>query len=527
MHEPIAVSAASRRAAFLAVSGLLLFNLLTLGRVPEIPNADDGGYAAAAYQFWSTGHPGVPGYRDVLGLDRDIFAFGRIAAAVQGIFMWRFGVSLVNARLPSFLAGLLLLGLTFGLARRLWDERTAILSVVILAASGMFFSACHWTRPDLLLTVCFIGSLWLFAAARPGQVSLNALLAGLVMGFSGDVHMNGFLLAPIPLLFWLLLRPEAMRVRILTALAFAGGGFVGVIFWVGLHYWPDPEALRLQAAVFGGKTHGIRIVNLGVIGALCRETQRYLAWFWEARLHRNVLEGLAVLGCGIWMLWLGGRTERAIVLAWVSIFVVATCLMSNPYGWYLIYVWPLFAVWMARGFRAAAAAERPWQRRGAGIVFATVVVGYLGNLALWTGQSLHGPSYSTIARELRSIVPAQAAVVAGGEWWFALWDRNFTDAQHLLFRRLEAEVNPAAAPTGWSHEWSRLHWQFVVAHADEQRMLDPEEPIEDVESSLPADVVRDARAFSLAHGRVSRRIQTASTPVLVLGIEGEANHVAR
>ena len=156
-----------------------------------------------------------------------------------------------------------------------------------------------------------------------------------------------------------------------------------------------------------------------------------------------------------------------------------------------------------------------------------VLAGYFGNLALWTGQALFGPSYGTLARELRSVVPPQAAVVAGGEWWFAFWDRDFTDVEHLLFRRLEAEVNQESPLPGWGHAWKRMHWQFVVAHRDEQRMLDPEEPIREVESCLPVDLVREARAFSLAHGRVLRRIQTASTPVLVLHTEGEVKHVAR
>ena len=105
MTEESSFPSIYRRSGGALLIVLLMFNLLTLGRIPEVPHGDDGGYAAAAYQFWQTGHPGVPGYRDLLGLDKDILIFGRTAAAVQGIFMYLFGVSLFTALLPSVLAG--------------------------------------------------------------------------------------------------------------------------------------------------------------------------------------------------------------------------------------------------------------------------------------------------------------------------------------------------------------------------------------------------------------------------------------
>src|SRR5262245_60950662 len=75
------------------IAAFSIFNFATLGRVPAFPTGDDGQYAAAAYQFWQTGRPGAAPFKDVVGLDRDVWAYGRIWAAVQGVFLHFVGVS--------------------------------------------------------------------------------------------------------------------------------------------------------------------------------------------------------------------------------------------------------------------------------------------------------------------------------------------------------------------------------------------------------------------------------------------------
>jgi hypothetical protein len=275
--------------------------------------------------------------------------------------------------------------------------------------------------------------------------------------------------------------------------------------------------------IYGVRTGGIRISSLGLLGATWREIQRYLSWFWDARFHRNLFEGLAILTCGIWMIAFGDRKDRALVIVWFLVFVMAVCFMANPFGWYLIYVWPLFALWLARCFMAIyeTVTSRHVQRRWASICLSLLFVGYLSNLALWAGKAFWGPSYSAIAKELRSIIPKKASVVAGGEWWFALWDRDFTDSSRLQFRLAEAEVNPEARSAGWEHEWRRQHWQFVVAYADLQAMLDSGMPINDAVRFVGVArerEIREARSFAERHCSVIRRIQTVESPVLVLAI---------
>ncbi len=498
---------------------VLAYNCATLGRVPVFLSDDDGAYASAASQFWLTGRPGVPGYRDVVGLGSDVWPFGRTAAAVQGVFLHFVGVSIYAALLPSFLAGGALLAVTAALGRRLWGPETGSLAGLLLAASGKFFEACRWTRPDILLALFFAGSLLLAASAPVGRPHFRLFLAGLMMGVAGDVHLNGFLIAPLPLLFWLLLRSGEKWERRLAILAFVGGGTAGAVFWLALHYWPHPEFLRHQAALYGGKTHGLRVVELGLIGALKAEGQRYVDWFWSARGHRHLWEGFCVLAGAVWVFLRDGRAGRALILVWIAFFLVAALFMSNPFGWYLILIWPLFALTMARLFLSFPV--RLVARAGLVALFAA----YLGNLALWGWKARQDVALQARVEQLRRLIPADAPVLGNGALWFAFWDRDFTDQYYLEFRELEEKLFPGRGPAGWAEEQRRLGWRYIVAFGDLRRFLDPEVPLEEM-LALPvyrprSPRIRAARAFSLARCSIEERLPGQADTILVLRIRHE------
>lgn len=500
------------------IGALLVYHFATLGRVPAFLTDDDGGYASAAWQFWNTGRPGAPGYRDALGLNRDVWAFGRTAAAVQGVFLHFFGVSIFAALLPSFLTGVGLLAAVAVLGQKLWDAPTGLLAASLLAASGKFFEATHMARPDLLLALFFVAGLCLAASAREEKPYGRLLLAGLVMGLAGDVHLNGFLIAPVPLLLWLLARPERNRGRWRAAVVYSGAVLIGLLFWLALHYWPDTALFRRQLPVFGGQTHGLKIAKLGLLGALSAEARRYTDWFWRARGHRHILEGMCVLAGGVWVLWTQGSTGRAITAAWFAMFLIATVFMSNPFGWYLILVWPLFALWMARALLS-------FPHRGlARLILLALIGAYVANLAAWHWKARQDVPLQARLSELRQLLPAGAPVLGNGALWFAFWDRDYTDAMYLQFRELEVASYPGSEPTGWVGEQQKHGWRYIVAYGDLRRFLDPEVPLDAV---LASDVyrgristAREARNFVLTRCSIERRIPGFGDSILVVHVNG-------
>lgn len=509
----------SRRTNFLLLAMILLvvlYQLYAIGRIPAFPTDDDGAYAAAGYQIWQTGRPGVSGYKDVAGMGHDIYVLGHIGSAAQGVAMKLFGVSVVTALLPSVLTGLGVLWMTFLLGRKFWDTRTGLLAALLLSLSGVFFSAAHSARPDLLVTLFLLVAFWLVASASTERPYFRLMLAGLVMGLSGDVHPNGFLLAPLPLVLWALLKRPGWGDLVRATLYYGIGGVAGILYWLARHYFPQPEAFRRQVSVHGLATHGVKILDHGVFGAIGVEAERYLNWFWNARGHRHLLEGLCVLAAGALLIWRGGRIGRAMVAVWLLLFLISAALMSNSFGWYLIFAWPLFALWVAR---AAELITPRWLARSA---VATLIAAYLFNLGLWYWKARQDIPVQARISELRMIVPAQAPVFASAGLWFAFWDRDFTHEPYLPFRVLESKLYPATGATGWDVEQRKLGWRYIVAYGNLRRMLDPEFPIEEMLAVEPwrnrAEEVREARAFSLRRCSVVTRLKSPEDTITVLRI---------
>jgi 4-amino-4-deoxy-L-arabinose transferase-like glycosyltransferase len=504
---------------------LMSYSLIRLGRVPADISDDDGAYASAAYQFWETGRPGVPGYKDVVNLEKDVWPFGRIAAAVEGVFLHFFGVSIFAALLPSFLAGVLLLVLTIALGHQLWDPQTGLLAALLLAASGKFFDACRWARPDILLATFFMLGLWLVASASTERPYVRLFLAGLVMGLAGDVHLNGFILAPVPLVFWLLLRKNPASSRFSGCLQYCLGGLLGLLYWLAVHVWMSPINIVQQAAVYGGATHGLRVLKLGLWASIEAEIHRYTSWFWSARGHRHLFEGLCVLAGGLWLLFKEKRVGISMVCAWLMVFMAAALFMANPFGWYLIYVWPIFALWMARLFQA------PALKPIATVAMIVLMAAYLLNFGLWEAKARKCKPVQFAMTELRHLIPPESPVVGNGIFWFAFWDRDFTDELYLRFRELEANLHPASVSTGWELEQRKKGWQYIVAADGFSDYWNPEVPLSQVESAAtyPSQIpqIHAARSFSLARCTIVRRIVGFWDNILVLRVTEGDHHVAR
>lgn len=84
-----------------------------------------------------------------------------------------FGIHEWAARMPSFLEGLLVLGLTLGFVRRFWGTGPGLLAAVILASSSMFLVLMGVCMIGMTLTAAMTGAMVSFAgfagAKRPGR----------------------------------------------------------------------------------------------------------------------------------------------------------------------------------------------------------------------------------------------------------------------------------------------------------------------------------------------------------------------
>ena len=135
------------------VSLLVLLCVLTffvgLGR-PAITDSDEAFYAEAAREMVAGGDWITPHYNGQYRFEKPVLYYWLAALGYRGA-----GVSEFAARVPSAVAGLVLVLTTYACARRWYDEATGLLAGAITATSFGYVAVARQALPDLMLA-CFI-----------------------------------------------------------------------------------------------------------------------------------------------------------------------------------------------------------------------------------------------------------------------------------------------------------------------------------------------------------------------------------
>jgi 4-amino-4-deoxy-L-arabinose transferase-like glycosyltransferase len=171
----------------LLAAAVLLF-LVNLGG-PSLWDVDEGRNAGCAYEMLESGNYLVPTFNAELRVDKPPLLYWLQVVAYRLL-----GVSELAARLPSALAALLTVLLTYELGRALFRASTGLLAGLVFMSTPMVCASARFANPDALLnlfTVLPLLACWL-GCARTGKypfvlVGLGMALAVLAKGPVGCV----------------------------------------------------------------------------------------------------------------------------------------------------------------------------------------------------------------------------------------------------------------------------------------------------------------------------------------------------
>ncbi|MBI2354556.1 MAG: glycosyltransferase family 39 protein [Deltaproteobacteria bacterium] len=208
--------------------------LLFLGGLPLI-DPDEGRYAEIPREMLERGDLITPTLNYVKYFEKPPLLYWVNAASLK-----LFGLSEFAARLPSALCGLLTVLVTYAVARRLFDRRTALISALILGTSAGFVLQSRIILTDMLLTLCLTAAMGAFicAAQREGRHGsgltwhlfyLFCALAVLAKGLIGIVFPGGIIFFYLLLgRRWRLLGEMRLGSGLLLFIAVAAPWFVAV-----------------------------------------------------------------------------------------------------------------------------------------------------------------------------------------------------------------------------------------------------------------------------------------------------------
>ena len=239
--------------------------------------------------------------------------------AIMGVGEADFPLFFLAARLLSTLAWLLVIAVAFGLASRIFGKRAGLVAALILAISPMAVEDSRYIRPDTVMVLFALLSVYFLIQYLDAGRPSSFLVAGLFCGFAVSCKLSMYvtvlvLVGGYLLRAWLhreeLLRPVFVGGLLISALAFFAG---------------TPFALLDYSSFVNGMTITVNAYLTGHPGA---DVQR--AWLWNLGTLLR-LEGPApylgiAAGC-VWATW-GFKTWiarlRVLVVALFPLFYHAT-----------------------------------------------------------------------------------------------------------------------------------------------------------------------------------------------------------
>jgi len=292
--------------------------------------------------------------------------FWAIAAA-----SWPAGdVTEFTARLPSGLAALLTVLLTYVLAARLYDRRTAALSALVLMTTALFWSEARSVRTDMLLTACMTGALVAFhrwhATRRTGALAAfyAAIAAGLLTKGPAAVVFPLLLIAAF---YW---RQRAARRELHWVLGLLAAGAL-VLAW----FIPARWSLGAPAEAAGGV--GAEAFRMTLGRFLFGVSKAQWPWYYVKQLPVGLLPWSLFLPWTLPWVWQRRREDEGmrLLLAWTVPAFAFFSICIGKRSVYLLPLYPALAILLARSVQDLMASDRVvWRRRTAWVWGAMLIL---------------------------------------------------------------------------------------------------------------------------------------------------------
>lgn len=415
------------RYKFIVIGLLVLFyitiNLLTLCKFPSVWR-DDAWMGDPAWHFLKYGNFGSSLFEGFYGLDKTDTYHGRIHLISLAIAFKFLGCGPYQARIVSFLSGLLAGLFVYQIGKKLFNNEVGLTGAILFLISKQFLVNSHWARQEMMLTLFIVITIYLYLLAKERNSLVLSFLCGLIASLSLDVHLNGIML-PIVVgaLFLFEYRLDVFKQKIF--LVYFSGVIIGIIYWIVLHILPNPTIFwqqwdglnkeKFNLPVFSGKNL-LQLLNLEI-----KKYINYILYVWRGEKYFNILEILLIVIAMIF----GARSSkksRAILLIIIFTFILSSALLINhKSSFYIVYLYPFFMLLIA--------SFSFFSKNQLKIKFGKIMILALSFLYIFqNGYRLiefKENNYYSYLKKIKSFIPSGCAVAGQPTWWYGFYDQKY------------------------------------------------------------------------------------------------------
>lgn len=385
---------------------------------------------------WTVAHEGIPRMPYVPVEDREsvfyranevLFALPPAFFYVQAPFFWIFPATYATARLPSWIAGMVVLFLIFRIAKRLEiRDSIAIAAVVICGMSRPFFFAWTNARPDMMCAAFGLSAMLVALKYLDHPSRRVAAIAGLFVGLGMLSHPFGIVFAfQLAIVMLLLAHGVIWKERILCLTIAGIVAAATLLLWVPL-ILVDPEAFWVQFSN--------NVLSRSGPGLISR-----LLWPWSSLtfqialfqnrngVFQSVLCGLAILaGVVLCLVKRNRAVVRGVTISFSAMYLHLASVGSHTVIDYWCYTWAwvtLLTVLVLEAFATSIVRFRYFR-----LATAIVILAIIASLApgsgvrpFWVYLSRYGEvdyNRTAFCRQLAERFPKDAKLIVASDYVF-------------------------------------------------------------------------------------------------------------
>ena len=421
-----------------------------LANYPRV-HGDEPWIMSVSYKLVQEGRFGSDLFRGFFQADQHYFINLPVQQWLIAGSFWLFDPGIVQARLVSLLAGVVLIGVVAWLTKRWYGTLPACLAVVLLILWRAQLTERELPLPGAALTARYdllaVTLSWVAIAGfdhwRQKPRGWWGFLMGGLAGLATLTQFFGAFVVPILFLFWYW-DYRAQRLT-LADLGWMVAGFCMSVIPYGvyiLYHWSDFVGQSLL------KGTRIDLFSLRFYGDnLWHEYRRYSRLVWPKPWPGSlVCAALLLYGCWQGLRWstLTHPAERWLVSSLGVNLLGLALIDSTKSPLYALVLWPGLCIY------AAATVQRilHWRRavrlplrilslRTGGVqllLIGLVALLLLEGAYVWRRQWQESKSvtaYSMVAEQLRTAIPADAVVLGPTRWWWALHHQPYYALSNL------------------------------------------------------------------------------------------------
>ena len=426
-----AVSATNVTVAILGVAivAIQLFHLATLTVYPPV-FIDESWNANAAWNWLQTGINFDSMHAGTL----DQYGYEWLRWPTLGNAFWRlsfalFGLGLFQLRLVSWIFGSLTLIATFFVGRRSYGPVAGALAALLLALSLPYLQASHYARWDIMIAFLVMAAYGFALLGLEDDKWYAHFLAGLLIGISLDIHLNGILFAPALAALYLVVYKKQMLVKRGTWLC-ALGGSAGIAFFAAIKILPNSAAYFNQFQFSYSFTHKLPISELNPLDIL-RSLDDEIGRF---HFYDNNLDFALIGASVVFLLFRHNKMDRALLIYVGVAFACFVFLVGNKHDVYAIILYPFFQLMVAATLVSLLQKGPDVQGRRAfagallGMLLINSVVHYVRPIS-----ANRNYDYAATAEQISSVIPTDARVMGRPEWWLGLSEYDYRSNLNLTY----------------------------------------------------------------------------------------------